>query len=83
MTQRKRTHYRYELKDGRRVVYRGITNDLERREREHRRGGKKFTHLQPVGPAVTMETAKEWEEQSLSTYRRHHGGKSPKYNKTD
>ena len=61
----------------------GITNrPPEIREAEHRGKGKKFTRLLVVGPAVTKETAEKWEEDSLATYRRSHGGKNPKYNKT-
>ena len=39
--------------------------------------------MAPVGPKVTEETARNWEQQSLETYRRNHGGNNPKYNKTD
>jgi predicted GIY-YIG superfamily endonuclease len=31
-----RDTYKYELKDGKKVVYVGITNDPERREAQHR-----------------------------------------------
>jgi predicted GIY-YIG superfamily endonuclease len=75
-----RDHYRYELKRGRKVVYRGITNDPERREAEHRQEGKNFSHTRIVGPAVTKETAQKWEGQSLASYRKSHGGKLPEYN---
>ena len=78
----KRDHLRYELVDGRKVVYRGSTGDPNAREQEHRREGKKFTKLRVIGPAVTEDTAKKWEEESLATYRRHHAGKNPKYNQT-
>lgn len=30
-----RDTYKYHLKDGRRIVHRGITNDLKQREQEH------------------------------------------------
>jgi len=39
----KRDTYLYELRDKGKVVYRGITNDVERRIREHARDGKRFT----------------------------------------
>ncbi len=79
----KRDHHRYELKDGREIVQFGITKrPPEIRETEHTGEGKRFTHMRVVGPAVTKETAEKWEEDSLATYRRSHGGKNPKYNKT-
>ena len=80
---RKRNTHRYELKQGRQVVYRGITDDLERREQEHRDEGKRFTHLHPVGPAVTRDGAEKWEEQALESFRKSHSGRNPRYNETD
>ena len=38
-----RDTYKYELRNGNKVVYVGITNDLGRREAEHRNEGMKFT----------------------------------------
>lgn len=78
----KRDQVRYELVKGREVVYRGITNDPERREAEHRAQGKQFDKLRPVGSRVTEETARRWEAESLQAYRKNHGGKNPKYNQT-
>ena len=51
-----RYHY---IKD-RKVRHRGITDDLDRRERENQekfRGG----HIVQIGPKVTKESALEWE----------------------
>ena len=80
---KKRDHYRYELKDGVKIVYIGITKrPPERREAEHRGERKRFTHMRVVGPAVTKETAEKWEEDRLAAYRQSHKGKNPKYNKT-
>ena len=76
-----RDPYRYLLYHQVAIVYIGITNDPERREREHRDEGKKFTTLSLQGPRVTEEGARRWEEERLETYRRNHGGKNPKYNK--
>jgi len=64
------------------VKYIGITNDLERREEQHRKDGKRFSHLQKIGSAVNKETAEKWEEQKLKEYRWNHKGKNPSYNKT-
>lgn len=40
-----RDTYLYHLKQGRKIVYTGITDDPERRELEHRSAGKRFTHM--------------------------------------
>ncbi len=80
---KKQDYNLYELKNGRETVYRGITNDPERREQEHRDDGKRFTSLNTIGRKVTENTAERLEEKSLETYRKNHGGKNPKYNETD
>jgi len=78
---RKRDHYRYYLKKGRKILYIGITNDPERREEQHRKEGKNFTHMHIVGPSVTKESAEKWEEETLKKYRQQHNGNNPRYNK--
>jgi hypothetical protein len=50
---------------------------------EHGRDGKKFTHMRIEGKAKTLRGALKAEKKSLETYRKNHGGKNPKYNKTD
>ncbi|WNY28337.1 hypothetical protein MmiEs2_05220 [Methanimicrococcus stummii] len=70
---------KYELRDGNKVVYRGITNDLNRRKQEHQQD-KKFTSMAQVGRACSEESARKWEQKSLETYRKNHSGKNPKYN---
>ena len=70
----------YELRDGRKVVYRGITNDPEFREAQHRSEGKKFTKLVVTSCKMTREDAEKKEAELLETYRRNHSGKNPKYN---
>lgn len=79
----RRNYYRYNLKDGHTIVYKGITKKPEERPEQHKDEGKRFTNLQIVGPAVKKDTAEKWEEKSLQSYRDSHGGKNPKYNKTD
>lgn len=76
-----RTTLTYDLKKGREVVYRGTTNDPERREDEHRNAGLDFDRLVPTSRRMTPKGAKEKETKDLERYRRGHGGKSPKYNK--
>ncbi|WNY26773.1 hypothetical protein MsAm2_05490 [Methanolapillus ohkumae] len=75
-----RDYKKYELKDGHKTVYRGITNDMDRRMVEHTQD-KKFTSMVQIGKSCTEESARSWEEGSLQTYRDNHGGKNPKYNK--
>lgn len=70
----------YDLKQGRRVVYRGTTNDPVARETAHRTNGKNFDRLVPTSRRMTPDGAKAKEKQSLETYRRNHGGRNPKYN---
>lgn len=58
---KKRNITTYELRQGRKVVHRGITNNPERRESEHQ---EQFPNskLTPVGRAKTKEGALEWEK---------------------
>ena len=52
--------YKYHLKDSRRIVHRGITNNLSRREQEHQTeypGSK----IKQVGRRTTRKAAFEWE----------------------
>ena len=78
----KRDYTKYELVKNREVVYRGITNDFDRRVSEHKQN-KKFDSARVVGRSCTEQGAKKWEEKSLETYRKNHGGQNPKYNKTE
>lgn len=76
----KRDYYRYELKNSRKTVYYGISNNPERRQSEHHGDGKKFSKMNTIGPRVTKKTAEEWENKIIKTYKRNHGGNPPKYN---
>lgn len=69
----------YREKRGRETVYIGITDDLQRREREHRKDGHNFTNMEPVGPALTRESAEAREQQTLQNFKKNHG-RLPKYN---
>lgn len=54
--------YKYHFMVGDRVVYAGITNDLERRESEHRqRPGWERGYISQVGGAAGREEALQWE----------------------
>ena len=76
----KRDTYLYELKDKGRVVYRGITNNVERRVNEHARDGKRFTtYWYSVTPSC-RKSAYKYEKDGVRTYKRGHG-RRPRYNK--
>ena len=81
MPKRQRNTVTYDLKQGRRVVYRGTTNNPERREKEHRDEGKQFDHLKVTSRRMTEGGATRKEAQNLETFRRGHSGENPTYNK--
>lgn len=62
-----RDTYKYQLKEGRKAIYRGITYDLERRGVEHRKDYPSAT-IKQVGRRTTRESALKWER---------NGGKRP------
>lgn len=80
---KKRDTYNYNLKKGNKVVYKGTTNDLDKRAQEHRRDGKEFDKIEKVGRAKTSDGASREEARQLERYRKNHKGDNPKYNKTD
>ena len=53
--------YKYRLKVGDRVVHHGITTDLRRREREHRRRWPD-ARIEQVGQPTSHREAWEWEQ---------------------
>ena len=57
----KRDTYKYHLKRGHKIIRSGVTNDLDRREREHQREYGKGVHITKVGNATTREGARDWE----------------------
>ena len=59
--QKPRDYYRYHFKIGNTIMHSGITQDLARRESEHK-GRWPTGHIAKVGPTVTEETAREWEK---------------------
>jgi hypothetical protein len=48
---------------------------------EHLRSGKRFSTMTVIGPAVTRDTALDWERDRIEGYQRTHDGKRPRYNK--
>lgn len=55
-----RDTHKYRLWHKGKVVHKGITNDLERRENEHQ---DKWpgSRIEPIGPKVTRRAALDWE----------------------
>ena len=57
-----RDTYKCHFKVGNKIVHGGITNDLERREREHKQEYPDG-HIKQVGHRTTEEAAQEWEKE--------------------
>ena len=57
-----RDTYKYHLKKGKEILRSGITNDLDRREKEHQREYGNNVHIQKVGNRTTKDGAKDWEK---------------------
>ncbi len=64
-----RDTYQYHFKRGHRIVHTGITNDLERREREHQDEFGEHGHIVPLGRATTRDTALAWEREQAARGR--------------
>lgn len=64
-----------------RINYVGITESPSRRAGEHKRKGKSGTMKVETRP-MSKKSARRWESGRLTTYRRNHGGKNPRHNKT-
>jgi len=75
-----RNYFRYTLKRGNKIVYFGITNNLKRRLSEHKQTGSKFTSMSKIGPAVSRQSALNWERSSKKKYKKSHKGELPEYN---
>jgi len=56
----KRDTYKYHFKVGNKIIHSGITNDLERREQEHKQKWPNG-HIFQVGNRTTEDAAEEWE----------------------
>lgn len=62
MSKKPRDTYKYQFKEGNKILHGGITNDLERRESEHQQKWPKG-HIKQVGRRTTEEAAREWEKE--------------------
>lgn len=77
-----RDTYKYVLKNGREIVYVGVSSNPPQRLEQHRQT-KTFTHMIIVGRRTTRSAAETWERNRLATYRKNHGGNNPKFNSTN
>jgi predicted GIY-YIG superfamily endonuclease len=59
---KQRDTYKYVFKVGNKIVYGGITNDVERREQEHKNKWP-TGHIVKVGRRTTEDAARKWEEE--------------------
>ena len=57
-----RDYHKYHYKIGNKIVHGGITNDLERREQEHKQKWPSG-HIKQVGRKTTEEGARNWEQE--------------------
>ena len=73
----------YALWNKREKVYIGKSEDPQKRAKEHADEGKKFDRVETTSRPIKIENAEKREADQLQTYRRGHGGRNPKYNKTD
>ena len=55
-----RDTFKYQFKIGNKIVHGGITNDLDRREKEHQQKWPEG-HIKQVGHRTTEEAARDWE----------------------
>ena len=59
-----RDTYKYHFKKGNKIVHTGITNDIDRREAEHKsQPGWSKGHIKQVGLRTTYDAAREWEQE--------------------
>jgi len=64
-----RDTYKYYFKKGNRIVHGGITDNLERREQEHKQKWSNG-HIFQVGRRTTEDAAREWEQKKGFAYER-------------
>ena len=72
----------YELKDGKKRVYLGTSNNPQRRIKEHKQDGKKFTKLNILTPKMQKNNAEKKETNLIKKHKKTTGS-LPKYNITE
>ena len=63
-----RNTYKYHFKKGHKIVHTGITNDIDRREAEHKQTYGSG-HITKVGSATTRDAALKWEREQAERGR--------------
>ena len=64
-----RDTYKYHFKQGNKIIHRGITNDIDRREAEHQsEHGWGTGHIKQVGSRTTREAALAWEREQAKEH---------------
>ena len=58
-----RDTFKYHLKRGNKILRSGITNDLDRREKEHQQEYGPDVHITKVGRVTTRNAARAWEKE--------------------
>lgn len=77
---KKRKYYLYVLRDGREVVYYGVTQDRERSVLEQEHMNKHWTNYSIIKGLFQRDHAEREEKNLISFYQDSHEGKLPKYN---
>jgi len=78
----KRTTKVYQLTDVKTIVYFGISNDVNRRTKQHTREGRiNFTSTKEISPKLSRQSAERLETTKIHGYQRSHGGVGPKFNR--
>ena len=78
---KQRDTFTYDLRDGRKVVYKGTTNDLERRVEEHWADGKRFSSIAKTSPRMTEEESWRCRDTGPSRHKCTGGGETPRRKK--
>ena len=76
----KRDTYIYELKDGHKIVYYGITKNPDERFILHTNSDKRFTLMRKIRGPMSHKRAEALETEYIQRYQRQHGGRPPRYN---
>ncbi len=58
-----RKTYKYHFKMGKKTLYSGITDDLEKRERELKQEYGEDGYIKKVGSATSLDAALKWESE--------------------
>jgi len=58
-----RNTYKYHFKKGNKILHTGLTNDIERREKENQQTFGAGGHIKRVGNATTRDAALKWESE--------------------